>query len=561
MNKKRRNTFLDIESKTEVLKKIRSGIDKDKILKEYKISERTYFRLMTNESKILNRMEKPENKDRKVFRKVKDECLDAAVIEWFQQVRDRGDPVSGQLIREKALILNEKLNGSQDFKASSGWLVKFKKRYNIRSVDMKGESLSKDVESAEEFSCYLKNKISSENILLDNVYNADESGIYWRTIVSSTLSQEVEDKVSGSKERNNRITALFCSNATGSNRIPLLLIGKSNIPTSLKKLISREKKNNCLKVLECINTIYANQKNAVMSQEIFKHWFEEIFIPQVLNFQQNSGITGKIFLLLDNAPSHPPLKELNSINENIEIIFLPPNVSALVQPMNQGAISLTKKHYKKNILRNLLSAEKEGGADNFLNNLNYLDCFPLLDEAWNTVKISSLQEVWKPLLGDTCRSADTQRPTFVNSEATIKLELLDEDMIEIDEDVKFPQSMSTDWSRLTLGTSIKVENTEEVFRNWYNTEEYDCGWDPLSDTDIVNFVQNGKVKNEKTDENKAMDSDNSSDIVSQTEEITKSEALDGLRLFEMWAQQKTSVENFDKISILLGEVKNVVNED
>lgn len=33
-------------------------------------------------------------------------------------MRDRGDPISGQLIGQKALILNEKLNGSPDFKVS-----------------------------------------------------------------------------------------------------------------------------------------------------------------------------------------------------------------------------------------------------------------------------------------------------------------------------------------------------------------------------------------------------------------------------------------------------------
>lgn len=45
--------------------------------------------------------------------------------------------------------------------ASNGWLGKFKKRYNIRSIEMKGEKLSNDGESAVEFSAFLKEKIAS----------------------------------------------------------------------------------------------------------------------------------------------------------------------------------------------------------------------------------------------------------------------------------------------------------------------------------------------------------------------------------------------------------------
>lgn len=54
-----------------------------------------------------------------MFREVKNKLLGATVIEWFQEVRHRGEPISGPLIREKALILNEKLYGSSDFKVST----------------------------------------------------------------------------------------------------------------------------------------------------------------------------------------------------------------------------------------------------------------------------------------------------------------------------------------------------------------------------------------------------------------------------------------------------------
>lgn len=119
MSGKKRKTFLDVEKKCEILKKIKTGVDREVIFKEYDIGRNAYYNLIKSESQIISKVSKPENKQRKVFRHLKNELLDSAVIEWFQQVRDRGDPVSGPLIREKALILNGKLNGPSDFKVST----------------------------------------------------------------------------------------------------------------------------------------------------------------------------------------------------------------------------------------------------------------------------------------------------------------------------------------------------------------------------------------------------------------------------------------------------------
>lgn len=49
---------------------------------------------------------------------------------------------------------------------------------------------------------------------------------------------------------------------------------------------------------------------------------------------------------------------MNDIIEGVELVYLPPNVTALIQPMDQGPISLMRKHYKKNLLRNLIFADK-----------------------------------------------------------------------------------------------------------------------------------------------------------------------------------------------------------
>ena len=138
---------------------------------------------------------------------------------------------------------------------------------------MKGEKLSCDPSSAAEFSRVFTEKIESENINLNNIYNADESGIYWRLLMACTIAlRSTEQEVFGRKESKDRITALFCSNATGSHRIPLLTIGKSKTPRCLNNLITKKSKDERLKTMESLSVIYTNQSSAWMDKCIFILW-------------------------------------------------------------------------------------------------------------------------------------------------------------------------------------------------------------------------------------------------------------------------------------------------
>ncbi|UYV74046.1 hypothetical protein LAZ67_11001968 [Cordylochernes scorpioides] len=73
--------------------------------------------------------------------------LDAAVYTWFMQLRSQGQPISGPLISEKALEMNEKIGGNPDFKASTSWLMCFKSRHGIRQLDIQCEKLSANTEA------------------------------------------------------------------------------------------------------------------------------------------------------------------------------------------------------------------------------------------------------------------------------------------------------------------------------------------------------------------------------------------------------------------------------
>ena len=60
-------------------------------------------------------------------------------------------------------------------------------------------------------------------------------------------------------------------------------------------------------------------------------------------------------MFLDDCSAHPSEDELVSADGKITTKFLPPNVTALLQPMDQGVFDSIKRFYRKSILRTLIS--------------------------------------------------------------------------------------------------------------------------------------------------------------------------------------------------------------
>ena len=149
---------------------------------------------------------------------------------WFVQRRLKGERISGPLLYEKALKLNKKLGGSSDFKASTGWLKNFKSRHGIRELHIEGESLSSDSVSASQMKQKFLDIVESEGYTRDDVYNADEMGLNWKSLPKKSLASRRESAAPGFKVSKERVTVMVCANASGTHRQPLLVIGKSTKP-------------------------------------------------------------------------------------------------------------------------------------------------------------------------------------------------------------------------------------------------------------------------------------------------------------------------------------------
>ncbi|XP_046685292.1 jerky protein homolog-like [Homalodisca vitripennis] len=180
--------------------------------------------------------------------------------------------------------------------------------------------MSADSKAAAEYLQEFKEITSSYSP--QQVYNADETGLNFKALPKKSLASREEKSAPGFKMDKQRLTVLACSNASATNKIPLMVIGKSKKPRCFKNMN-----------MNALPVYYKNQKKAWMDRALFQEWFEKQFVPNVRAYNEENGLPDRALLLIDNAPSHPD--DLELVIGDIKAIFLPPNVTSIIQPMDQ----------------------------------------------------------------------------------------------------------------------------------------------------------------------------------------------------------------------------------
>ena len=86
-------------------------------------------------------------------------------------------PISGPLLKEKALQLNEKLDENADFHANEGWKWQFCRRYGIHQLSVQGEKLPGNDQSTKEFIPEFRRYVCDKNLTLNQIFTCDETGL------------------------------------------------------------------------------------------------------------------------------------------------------------------------------------------------------------------------------------------------------------------------------------------------------------------------------------------------------------------------------------------------
>ena len=120
----------------------------------------------------------------------------------------------------------------KDTEVTSSWIDRWKKRWGIGRILKAGECGGVNEVTVEEWrNTALKNIL--EKYEPNDIYDADETGLFWQMLPENLLGF-IGKKAHGSKQPKNRITLLVGANMSGTDKLPLLAIGKSKKPGHLK---------------------------------------------------------------------------------------------------------------------------------------------------------------------------------------------------------------------------------------------------------------------------------------------------------------------------------------
>lgn len=119
-------------------------------------------------------------------------------MKWYIQQRSSRVNVRGFEILVAARKLAVQL-GIENFTGSDRWLWQFRNRHGLFSTTVRGEAANADDVSVEPFRHKLQAIIEEEGLSLSQVYNGDESSIYWRAMPRNSQLRKGEEKTRSKK--------------------------------------------------------------------------------------------------------------------------------------------------------------------------------------------------------------------------------------------------------------------------------------------------------------------------------------------------------------------------
>lgn len=213
------------------------------------------------------------------------------------------------------------------FSASGGWWREFKKRYDLSRYQVSGEKMSADSAAVPPFIDELKEIIETGNYHPSQIYNLDETALFWKLLLSSTFASKQSAKVlRGVKQCKNRVTLLFTSNASGDHKLKPLLIHTVKTPTCGFPKPNAPTRQ---KFMDELGVIFKDQQKGWMTVEIFEKWLIENFLPEVEQFhnENHPDLEFKVLLTLDNAPVHKT-RILEAFDDKVKLVFSLPTLRA-----------------------------------------------------------------------------------------------------------------------------------------------------------------------------------------------------------------------------------------
>lgn len=140
---KKSRQALKISTKKTILDQLDMGAKPSVLADQYNVTKSAISKIKSKKSEILTvvRQQIPGSSDKKTLSKGEHPELETMLYSWFLEQRKNNVTVDGHALRQKAAeIFETNKNGKgETFKASDGWLSRFKQRYGLKFVRIDGE--------------------------------------------------------------------------------------------------------------------------------------------------------------------------------------------------------------------------------------------------------------------------------------------------------------------------------------------------------------------------------------------------------------------------------------
>jgi len=297
---------------------------------------------------------------------------------WVTKTMSDGIPLTGEVLRQQWTRFADLLGIPEDdrLNLSDGWLARFKARNGLKQFKRHGEAASVSLETAERERQHIQELIKEYSVEEQDLFNTDETGLFYGQALFFLCSSGTDlmdrmppdrgladKKRSGVKGTKVRLTYLFTANVDGSEKLPPLVIGKAKRPRAFEKKTGAQ-----------LGFHYQNNAKAWMTGDIYQEWLQQ--------WDHKLGARKcKIVLLQDNFSGHVVLDGL----QNIRVVNFKPNLTAHVQPMDQGIIGCFKARYRAKYFQWSIDRYERGITPSDMYKIDQLQAMRLADIAWDEV--------------------------------------------------------------------------------------------------------------------------------------------------------------------------------
>jgi hypothetical protein len=392
MPQNRKRAYLSDADKYDIIKMRDSGVPRKIIVEKYGAALSTITSLSAKRAEIITRfetntMKPPGTSGSTLSQKMRD--LEGILYRWYLQCRTHNIKLTAVHIREKALEINKKLNINPKFEAGLDWARNFRIRHGITEEDIFLDFPNATAIREKTFRDEFSKRVNNKECTLDNIYNVVYVPIMWKSVPEKTEIFKRAKSTGNQEMCEDHVTVLICVNASGCQKLPILIIGSEVINRRLYNFKTR-----------IFSTIYKSKSNAWMDSTIFNDWFEHHFLKSVREKQKN-GKREKTVLLLDNSRLLFDLKNLNEKDEFVTVESIPNDVSQVVLPIRCGIIVCFIRKYRRElarILEPLADSDKEDEVIDNHKDLNMWDCCRIVHRAWSKVDDVVIRRAWTRVL-------------------------------------------------------------------------------------------------------------------------------------------------------------------